>query len=139
TLLVSSHLPQFTKDSAAGPNQHAFEEFMIDRNNKRLTRLWIYGDSTSDGPEWAASRGEAVRLSNGNTLVNYGTGGVIREVTKDKKSVLYVKFDITATIDYCNRLVGHQFMLDDLYALNGGPKRTHAGHWYCSGCGGAGG
>ena len=122
TLLVSSHLPQFTKDSAAGPNQHAFEEFMIDRTNKRLTRVWIYGDSTSDGPEWAASRGEAVRLSNGNTLVNYGTGGVIREVTKDKKTVFYVKFDITATNDYWNRLVGHQFMLDDLYALNGGPK-----------------
>jgi Arylsulfotransferase (ASST) len=123
TLLVSSHLPQYTKDSAAGPNQHAFEEFMIDRTNKRLTRVWIYGDSTSDGSEWAASRGEAVRLSNGNTLVNYGTGGVIREVTPDKKTVFYVKFDITSSNDFFNKLVGHQFLLDDLYALNGGgPK-----------------
>jgi hypothetical protein len=123
TLLVSSHLPQYTKDSAAGPNQHAFEEFMIDRTNKRLTRVWIYGDTTTDGPEWAASRGEAVRLSNGNTLVNYGTGGVIREVTPDKKTVFMVKFDITASNDYWNRLVGHQFLLDDLYAINGGgPK-----------------
>jgi hypothetical protein len=123
TLLVSSHLPQYTKDSPEGPSQHAFEEFMIDRTNKRLTRVWIFGDAASDGPEWAASRGEAVRLKNGNTLVNYGTGGVIREVTSAKKTVFYVKFDITASNDYFNRLVGHNFMIDDLYALNGGgPK-----------------
>ena len=120
TLLVSSHLPQYTKSSAAGPNQHAFEEFTIDRTNKRLTRTWIYGDSTSDGPEWAASRGEAVRLSNGNTLINYGTGGVIREVTPSKQTVFYVKFDITSSNDYFNKLVGHNFLLDDLYAINGG-------------------
>ena len=123
TLLVSTHLPQYTKDSAAGPNQHAFEEFMIDRTNKRLVRTWIYGDSTSDGPEWAASRGEAVRLSNGNTLINYGTGGVIREVTPAKKTVFYVKWDITSSNDYFNKLVGHDFLIDDLYTLNGGgPK-----------------
>ncbi|HEY7376485.1 MAG TPA: hypothetical protein VIF57_30275 [Polyangia bacterium] len=120
TLLVSSHLPQYTKDSAAGPNQHAFEEFMIDRTNKRLVRTWIYGDSTTDGPEWAASRGMALRLSNGNTLVNYGTGGVIREVTPDKKTVFYVKFDLTSSNDYFNKLVGHNFFIDDLYSLNGG-------------------
>jgi hypothetical protein len=123
TLLVSSHLPQYTKDSAAGPNQHAFEEFTIDRTNKRLTRVWIYGDSMSDGPEWAASRGMALRLSNGNTLVNYGTGGVIREVTNDKKTVFYVKFDLPSSNDYFNKLVGHNFFIDDLYSLNGGgPK-----------------
>jgi hypothetical protein len=123
TLLVSSHLPQYTKDSAAGPSQHAFEEFMIDRTNKRLTRVWIFGDAAADGPEWAASRGEAVRLKNGNTLVNYGTGGVIREVTPAKKTVFYVKWDISSTNDYFNKLVGHNFMIDDLYALNGGgPK-----------------
>ena len=39
----------------------------------------------------------AIRLANGNTLVNYGTGGVIREVTSDKKTVFQVKFDITST------------------------------------------
>jgi hypothetical protein len=123
TLLVSSHLPQYTKDSPAGPNQHAFEEFMIDRTNKKLVRVWIYGDSTSDGPEWAASRGMALRLSNGNTLVNYGTGGVIREVTTDKKTVFYVKFDLPSSNDYFNKLVGHNFFIDDLYSLNGGgPK-----------------
>ena len=123
TLLVSTHLPQYTKDSPAGPSQHAFEEFMIDRTNKRLTRVWIFGDAAADGPEWAASRGEAVRLENNNTLVNYGTGGVIREVTPAKKTVFYVKFDISSANDYFNKLVGHNFLIDDLYALNGGgPK-----------------
>jgi hypothetical protein len=123
TLLVSSHLPQYTKDSPEGPSQHAFEEFMIDRTAKKLTRVWIFGDAASDGPEWAASRGEAVRLKNGNTLVNYGTGGVIREVTPAKKTVFYVKFDISSANDYFNKLVGHNFMIDDLYSLNGGgPK-----------------
>jgi hypothetical protein len=123
TLLVSTHLPQYTKDSPAGPSQHAFEEFMIDRTNKRLTRVWIFGDAAADGPEWAASRGEAVRLENSNTLVNYGTGGVIREVTPAKKTVFYVKFDISSANDYFNKLVGHNFLIDDLYALNGGgPK-----------------
>ena len=65
----------------------------------------------------------ALRLANGNTLVNYGTGGVIREVTPAKKTVFYVKFDITSSNDYFNKLVGHNFLIDDLYALNGGgPK-----------------
>ena len=67
---------------------------MIDRTEQEAERIWI-SVTASDGPEWAASRGEAVRLKNGNTLVNYGTGGVIREVTPAKKTVFYVKFDIT--------------------------------------------
>jgi len=120
TLLVSTHFPQFTKDSPPGPHQHGFEEFQIDRTNKRLTRIWTYGDGASDGAEWAASRGMALRLSNGNTLVNYGTGGVIREVTADKKTVFYVKFDNPGASDDFNKLVGHNFFTDDLYTMNGG-------------------
>jgi len=120
TLLVSTHLPQYTKDSAAGMHQHAFEEFTIDATSKVLTRIWMYGDGATDGGEWAASRGMALRLGNGNTLVNYGTGGVIREVTPDKKTVFYVKFDLSSSNDYFNKLVGHNFLTDDLYAINGG-------------------
>jgi hypothetical protein len=116
-------LPQYTKSSAAGPNQHAFEEFEIDRTNKKLTRKWIYGDASTDGSEWALSRGMAQRVSNGNILANYGTGGVIREIAPDKKTVFYVKFDVATGNDYFNKLVGHNFLIDDLYSLNGGgPK-----------------
>jgi hypothetical protein len=123
TLLVSTHLPQYTKDSPEGMHQHAFEEFQIDATGKKLTRIWMYGDGTNDGGEWAASRGMALRLANGNTLVNYGTGGVIREVTPDKKTVFYVKFDISSANDYFNKLVGHNFLTNDLYSMNGGgPK-----------------
>ncbi|MES1188012.1 MAG: aryl-sulfate sulfotransferase [Myxococcales bacterium] len=123
TLLVSSHLPKFTKDSPAGPHQHAFEEFEIDRANKRLVQKWVYGDAQADGAEWALSRGMALKLGNGNLLVNYGTGGVIRELTPDKKTVFLVKFDVSGANDYFGKLVGHNFTLDDLYALNGGgPK-----------------
>ncbi|HEY5453721.1 MAG TPA: hypothetical protein VIQ54_33440, partial [Polyangia bacterium] len=61
---------------------------------------------------------------NGNILVNYGTGGVILELTPDKKIAFQVKFDnTTPTNDFFNRMVGHQILINDLYALNGGgPK-----------------
>ena len=36
----------------------------------------------------------AIRLPNGNTLGNYGTGGAIREITPDKQTVFHVKFDV---------------------------------------------
>ena len=123
TLLVSSHLPNYDRFATAAPNHHAFEEFTIDRTAKRLTRRWLCGDASADGPEWAYSRGEVAILSNGNYLVNYGTGGVIREVTPDKKTVFYVKFDVATGNDDYNKLVGRTFLVDDLYKLNGGgPK-----------------
>lgn len=123
TLLVSTHLPQYSKDGPAGPNQHVFVEFEIDRAQKRLVQKWIYGDKSGDGPEWAQSRGMAIRLANGNVLANYGTGGVIREITPDKKTVFLVKWDVSGPTDYFGKLVGHNFFLNDLYALNGGgPK-----------------
>jgi hypothetical protein len=119
TLLVSSHLPDFPDGSTAGPKQHAFEEFTIDRANKKLTQKWIY----SDGAEWAGYKGYNLRLANGNTLVNYGSGGVIREVTPDKKAAFEVKFDVPSGDDYYNKMVGNTVLVSDLYALNGGgPK-----------------
>jgi hypothetical protein len=119
TLLVSSHLPDYPDGSKAGPKQHAFEEFTIDRANKKLTQTWIY----SDGAEWAGFKGYNLRLGNGNTLVNYGSGGVIREVTPDKKTAFEVKFDVASGDDYYNKMVGNTVPVADLYALNGGgPK-----------------
>jgi hypothetical protein len=119
TLLVSTHLSAFPEGSAAGANQHAFVEFTIDRTAKRLTEKWSY-----TGAYWPLSRGMAMRLANGNTLVNYGTNGIIQEITADKKIVFQVKFDHpTGTNDFYNRLVGHNVLINDLYALNGGgPK-----------------
>jgi hypothetical protein len=119
TLLVSAHLPGYPVGSPADANHHAFEEFSIDRAARMLTQKWLYGD----GPEWAEAKGFAVRLSNGNTLANYGTGGVIREITPDKKTVFGVKFPAQDpnSNPYFGRMLGNTVYVDDLYALNGGP------------------
>lgn len=119
TLLVSSHMPGFgMHETPAGANQHAFMEFDIDRANKRLVEKWIYV-----GAEWPRAKGMAIRLPNGNTLGNFGEGGVIREITPDKTTVFHVKFDVTTGSDFFNKMVNHNVFVDDLYALNGaGPS-----------------
>ena len=52
-----------------------------------------------------------------------GPSGVIREVTPDKRTVFYVKYDIPSANDNFNKVVGNNFLTDDLYSMNGGgPK-----------------
>jgi hypothetical protein len=116
TLLVSSHMPGYedTEEPVAG--QHAFMEFTINRDTETLEELWIY----NEGEEWPIYKGMAIRLPNGNTLANYGTGGVIREITPDKESAFVVKFDVAEGEDFYNKMLGHNVLVDDLYALNGG-------------------
>lgn len=119
TLLVSSHLPPHdTFTSMPYPNEHAFVEFEIDRANETLREVWRY----TEGPEWPHAKGMAIRMANGNTLANYGTGGVIREITPDKQTAFMVKWDLEGTQDFYNKMVGHNELIDDLYALNGGPQ-----------------
>jgi hypothetical protein len=116
TLLVSSHMPGFrAHEQAAGPNQHAFMEFTIDRTKKQLVEKWIYV-----GQEWPRAKGMAIRLANGNTLANFGEGGVIRELTPDMKTAFQVKFDVATGSDFFNKMVCNNVFVDDLYALNGG-------------------
>ena len=76
-----------------------------------------------NAPEFANSRGMAIRLPSGNTLANYGPQGVIREITPDKKTAFHVKFDVDAPDDFFNKMVGHNDLIDDLYTLNGGPPK----------------
>ncbi|HWA75873.1 MAG TPA: hypothetical protein VG937_26230 [Polyangiaceae bacterium] len=119
TLLVSSHMPGFTRDGGPVAGKHAFIEFEIDRANKTLIQKWLYNEA----PEWANSRGMAIRMPNGNTLANFGPQGVIREITPDKKTAFHVKFDVATGDDFFNKMVGHNELIDDLYAYNGGgPK-----------------
>jgi hypothetical protein len=117
TLMVSSHMPGYTRQGGPVTGKHAFIEFTIDRASKTLVQKWLYNDA----PEWANSRGMAIRLANGNTLANYGPMGVIREITPDKKTAFHVKFDVAAADDFYNKMVGHNFLLDDLYTLNVSP------------------
>ncbi len=119
TLLVSSHLPPHdTFESPPSPNEHSFVEFEIDRANETLREIWRY----TEGPEWPHAKGMAIRMANGNTLANYGTGGVIREITPDKQTAFMVKWDLEGGEDAYNKMVGHNELIDDLYALNGGPR-----------------
>jgi hypothetical protein len=119
TLLVSSHLPPHDTFSAPpSPNEHSFVEFSVDRTGEILTELWRY----TEGPEWPHAKGMAIRLEGGNTLANYGTGGVIREITPDKQTAFHVKWDLPDDgSDFYNKMVGHNELIDDLYALNAGP------------------
>jgi hypothetical protein len=119
TLMVSTHLPGNDDTEEPVANQHAFAEFTIDRVNQRLVERWVY----TEGPEWAMYKGMAIRLPNGNTLGNYGTGGFIREITPDKRTAFHVKFDVAGGDDFFNKMVGHNVLIDDLYALNGGGPR----------------
>jgi hypothetical protein len=115
TLMVSSHMPGADEDNPQ-PGDHAFMEFEINRQTETLIEKWIY----STGPEWALYKGMAIRLPDGNTLANYGTGGAIREITPDKQTAFHVKFDAEGGNDLYNKMVGHNVLIDDLYALNGG-------------------
>jgi hypothetical protein len=119
TQLVSSHMPGCGRSAPPTAYQHAFVEFEVDRDARRLVERWRY----TQGPEWPRAKGMAIRLDNGNTLANYGTGGVIREITPDKRTVFLVKFDAPGGSDFYNKMVGHNVLIYDLYALNGGgPK-----------------
>jgi hypothetical protein len=118
SLLVSSHMPGCSRTELPVAYQHAFVEFDVDRTEKRLTEKWRY----TEGPEWPRAKGMAIRLANGNTLANYGTGGVIREITPEKISAWHVKFDVPEGDDFFNKMVGHNELIDDLYALNGQPE-----------------
>jgi hypothetical protein len=118
TLLVSSHVPGCSQRSPPGPYRHAFLEFELDRTARELIEKWRY----TEAPEWPRAKGMAIRVSNGNILGNYGTGGVIREITPDGQTIFGVKFDVPEGSDFYNKMVGHNVLIDDLYALNGGPR-----------------
>lgn len=115
SLLVSSHMPGCTETEIPVAHQHAFVEFDVDRTRKRLVEVWRY----TEGPEWPRAKGMAIRTDSGNTLANYGTGGVIREITPQKQTAWHVKFDAPEGDDFFNKMVGHNELIDDLYALNG--------------------
>ena len=103
TLMVSMHI-EGTND------QQRAREYEVDDATGTLNEIWSYGEGIDD--EYAYYSGEAYRLDNGNTLMNYGTGGAAREVTQDKSVVWDIAFPD-------RHLTGHLSLIDDLYALLG--------------------
>lgn len=115
TMLVSFRAPG--TGFPAEPVPHFFAEFELDPENRIAKEIWRYGEGIDDFPKW---KGEAYRVSGGNTLVNYGTGGIIREVTPGGQTAWHVKYDANFEHDYTNKMVGHTILIDDLYALTKG-------------------
>jgi hypothetical protein len=113
TFMVSSHIP-----GGDQPGAHRIMEFELDEENQVLKELWTYGEGIDD---WSMYSGEAFRMENGNTLINFGTAGSIREVTPDKETAWHVLWDADFPQEDYNKLCGHNVFVDDLYALNKGP------------------
>lgn len=129
TLLVSTH--EIGIDNPYTKPPHYFIELALDRENQVAKEIWRYGEGLGD---WPACKGEVFPVEGGNRLVNYGSAGIIREVTKDgevawdlKWDADFVippevseKYDDTFTDDDINNMVGHNILIDDLYELTKG-------------------
>jgi hypothetical protein len=98
TILLTTH-------SSTASEQH-IREFRI--ADGVATQVWHY----SEPGYYGSYAGEAQRLSNGNTLINYGTDGVLREVTPEGVAAWELNWD--------DHLLGHVTPLDDLYTLDVG-------------------
>ena len=107
TLLVSTH-------TLGGQQGQRAREYVLDDETQTLTQIWSYGQEV---PHYATYAGEAMRLDNGNTLINYGTSGCVREITPEAVSAWNIEWPDTY-------LVGHVTLLDDLYALARGPEQA---------------
>ena len=55
-------------------------EYELNESTGELTEVWSYG---MDEGNYAVFLGQATRLDNGNTLINFGAGGTVREVTPE--------------------------------------------------------
>jgi hypothetical protein len=115
TLLISAHAPGSGESQTRVP--HYFIEFELDWDNRIASEFWQYGEGLDDWPRW---KGEVFPVPGGNRLLNYGCGGVIREVAPDLEVAWEVKWDADFRIDDINKMVGHNILIDDLYALNRG-------------------
>ncbi len=82
-------------------------EYSIDESTKTLEEVWSYGD---DANLLAITQGQITILPNGNTLVNFGTAGVIREVTPEGDVVWELQADAGSWFGYVE-------LFNDFYAL----------------------
>ena len=90
-----------------GVEQTWASEFLVDDSTGTLTEIWNYGR----GEElYAYALGEARRYENGNTLVNFGTAGVLHEVDAEGGLVWAMETDV-------GQFFGRTHLAEDLSAL----------------------
>lgn len=100
TLLVSTKQNDHT-------NNGMVREYSLDEENTTLHEVWSYGESDTIPQQYA---GEAHRLTNGNTLHNFGTTPRVQEITPEGTLAWDLAFD-------GNRLIGRTTFVEDIYAL----------------------
>ncbi len=99
-LLITTH------ESSSSQEMRA-REYRIDDANRILEEVWSCGDGSGTS---APFMGEGHRLANGNTLLNYGGGGAIREYTRDGRVVWHLEWRDRNT-------TSHSVFVEDLYAF----------------------
>lgn len=98
TLLMSTRRSKRIKETVA-------REYTRDPETQTLTEIWSYGQ---DEGLFADSAGDALRLKKGNTLHNYGSAGVLKEVSPPG--------EVVWRLDWSgDRLLGRAEPIEDLY------------------------
>ncbi|MEN0063588.1 MAG: hypothetical protein AAGA48_15665 [Myxococcota bacterium] len=83
TLLLSTHVDEYSEELVA-------REYTLASATQTLQQIWSFGEGEGvDG----CQMGEAHRLPSGNTLHNYGTHAVLREVTDSGQVVWDVRWE----------------------------------------------
>jgi len=111
TLLVSTKLHDSNPFYQPFLDTLAVREYALDYNTQTLIEVWSFGEDQQIAGDTA---GEAHRLSNGNTLHNYGSGARTREITEDGQLVWDIKWP-DGDSEGTGRLQGRSVFLEDLY------------------------
>lgn len=102
-LLLSTHT------SEAGAEATMVREYRLDAETRTLAQIWSWGDAAEDRV-YSEDMGEAWRLRGGDTLHNYGTVPLLREITPTGEVVWRLEWSGAHTI-------GRSTPIEDLYAL----------------------
>jgi hypothetical protein len=93
--------------TSPGNHELVAREYEIDETNQVLRQTWTCGQGSGISADYS---GEAHRLSNGNTLLNYGEGAALGEYTPDCTLAWRVVWPD-------GNFVSAVTLLEDLYAL----------------------
>jgi hypothetical protein len=112
TLLLSTHT---SPDRESPEQQTVAREYAVDDDALVLQQVWTFGEGSGCT---ATNAGEAQRLSNGDTLHNLGTCGILREATPEGEVVWDVDWrEGVEEGAQDGRLIGRAVFVDDLYAF----------------------
>jgi hypothetical protein len=87
----------FDNGSFSSPQVSRAVEYSVDEVDKIATRIW---DFHHDPEIYAHSNGSVQRLPNGNTLISWGTSGIVTEVRPDGSTAFEMDFVAEANRTY---------------------------------------